>query len=381
MTVYKRKSRVLIAVVTLLHVLSHAPTKMLTTDVLLTRCMHLCHFRTSDSVYTNETSEERSMSDRLNITRVMSYDRWTDLVGELEVRELKHVMSHRTYSLCDLSCSTVLDSNSMFSLGKGWQAISSRQGVGATVYGWTRSPSLIEYYVVDSWGSYHPSNTITGTFVTVKCDGGTYDIYTAVRVNAPSIEGTTFTQYWSVRQSATIQLAVIKPLTLQNATITFTFSNHFDAWKTMTSEATHSTEGYFSSGITYEQPHQPHRNTWATSLTSQTKHTARSLPINLDRDKQCSQNESQSAASIYCRATSSTPKYWTTKGQNTNFKRASQGTNSDISSRRNNCIQAKIERHKQVRTHTKHRQIAQNRGRAWHTVRQTQKYRGQKWEK
>ena len=69
------------------------------------------------------------------------------------------------------------------------------------IYGWSNNP-LIEYYIIDDWiGSRSGAGSSRkGTF---DVDGGTYDIGTAPRNNAPSIHGTTnFTQYFSVRKTA-----------------------------------------------------------------------------------------------------------------------------------------------------------------------------------
>ena len=91
------------------------------------------------------------------------------------------------------------------------------------VYGWTRDP-LIEYYIVESWGTWRPPGAPIA-LGTVTVDGGTYDIYKTTRYEQPSIDGTqTFDQYWSVRQE--------KPAA--NGTKfegTISVSKHFDAWK------------------------------------------------------------------------------------------------------------------------------------------------------
>jgi endo-1,4-beta-xylanase len=142
--------------------------------------------------------------------------------------------------------------------GTGWRTGSAARRVGyraeafepgsnsyLALYGWSTAP-LVEYYVVESWGSaFTPPGEGAPVLGTVESDGGTYRIYRTTRVEKPSIRGTqTFEQFWSVRTAR-------RP-TGGDAAITF--ANHVAAWRRHGMELgamdyqVMATEGYGSTG-------------------------------------------------------------------------------------------------------------------------------------
>jgi hypothetical protein len=118
-----------------------------------------------------------------------------------------------------------------FTCGKGWSTGSKTRKIGYNCgvythnggggsfayYGWCRNP-LMEYYVNEKWGGSRPANG--SSLRTVYTDGGTYNVYTAWRSNAPSIDGTkSFRQIYSTRTSQS-----------PSGNRTITFVNHANAW-------------------------------------------------------------------------------------------------------------------------------------------------------
>ncbi|HSC66856.1 MAG TPA: glycoside hydrolase family 11 protein [Cellvibrio sp.] len=144
--------------------------------------------------------------------------------------------------------------------GKGWKpgtssrvvsysgnyGVTSSQNSYLAFYGWTRSP-LIEYYIIESYGSYNPASCSGGTdYGSFTSDGATYNVRRCLRTQQPSIDGTqTFYQYFSVRNPKK---------GFGNISGTITFANHANFWASKgLNLGTHdyqvlATEGYQSTG-------------------------------------------------------------------------------------------------------------------------------------
>ncbi|EAU87239.1 xylanase [Coprinopsis cinerea okayama7 len=142
--------------------------------------------------------------------------------------------------------------------GKGWNPGTNNRVINYSgtyqpngnsylaVYGWTRN-QLIEYYVVESYGTYNPASAAQRKGQ-VNCNGATYDVLQTWRYNQPSIDGTaTFQQFWSVRTPKKNPGGQISG--------TVDFACHANAWRNfgMQLGSNHyyqivATEGYFSSG-------------------------------------------------------------------------------------------------------------------------------------
>lgn len=103
------------------------------------------------------------------------------------------------------------------------------------LYGWTRVPTEVEYYVVESYGTYNPANcggsggvaggggSGDGQKGEVTIGGVTYQLTQCTRTNKPSISGTsTFKQFFSVRKN---------PLPWGEVQGTIDVQAHFDAWR------------------------------------------------------------------------------------------------------------------------------------------------------
>ncbi|KAF8855142.1 concanavalin A-like lectin/glucanase [Acephala macrosclerotiorum] len=102
-----------------------------------------------------------------------------------------------------------------FVCGKGWNPEGARE---------TTNP-LVEYYIVEYYGTHVPyDNSEAQMKGNVTSDGKYYQIFTKIRKNKPSIQGTTtFSQYWSVRDGGN--------KTLGSVCGTISTGTNFKAWE------------------------------------------------------------------------------------------------------------------------------------------------------
>jgi endo-1,4-beta-xylanase len=156
------------------------------------------------------------------------------------------------------SCSWSNINNALFRIGKKLGETQTYQQLGnivetygcnyqpngnsyLAIYGWTTNP-LVEYYIIESYGTWRPPGNDKPLKGTITVDGGTYEVYQNSRTG-PSIKGdTTFQQYWSVRTS-------------KRTSGTISVSDHFKAWESKYGmqmgkmyEVSLVVEGYQSSG-------------------------------------------------------------------------------------------------------------------------------------
>jgi len=108
------------------------------------------------------------------------------------------------------------------------------------VYGWTKDP-LVEYYIIDSYGTWKPPGNQVPLKGKITVDGRTYEVYANSRTGPSIVGDTTFQQYWSI-------------CTSKRTSGTITVSDHFKAWEGFgmkmgkMHEVSMVVEGYQSSG-------------------------------------------------------------------------------------------------------------------------------------
>ena len=177
--------------------------------------------------------------------------------------------------------------------GKGWAPGSSSriiyysgnfnasgsQNAFLSVYGWTKSP-LVEYYIVETYGSYNPATCSSGTNVgSFQSDGATYNVSRCPYTGLDGINN--YVRYYSVRNPKK---------GFGNISGTVTFANHAAFWASKGMQlGTHdyqivSTEGYQStgssditvSGTTISSSSSSSSNSSVTSSSSLTSSSASS---------------------------------------------------------------------------------------------------------
>jgi len=194
----------------------------------------------------------RNLNQRINNWDV---EAWTQSVAEGAPQGMGGI-EMIVYNDGSFSCSWDRTFNTLFRTGRKFPRNTRASSVGdislmynapeftsngtsyLSVYGWFRNP-LVEWYVMDDFNRSHyrpggprPGEVRTGYQFhgTIEVDGGIYDIYTGLRVNQPSIDGSrTFLQVFSIRHTA-------------RTSGTIDVSAHFEAWNNI-GEVTHTRDG------------------------------------------------------------------------------------------------------------------------------------------
>ncbi len=172
------------------------------------------------------------------------YSFWTDGLGNVTYLN----GANGSYTVSWQKCNN-------FYGGKGWNpgtenknityaaSIASEGNTYLSVYGWTRNP-LVEYYVVESYGTYNPASQYVKTKERMlESDGGVYSLGVTRQVMM-AMGPAVLTKVWSVREGGDRRVAG-----------TVNMKRHFEAWKeklgvnfgTMDFQVV-AVEGYQSSG-------------------------------------------------------------------------------------------------------------------------------------
>jgi len=144
-------------------------------------------------------------------------------------------------------------SNGTFFGGKGWNPGTLNRVINysgtyqpsgnsyLSVYGWAQN-TLIEYYIIESYGSYNPASAFQ-KMGTASCNGGTYDILLARR----TLPNAVMRQFYSIRTPKKPPVGAISG--------TVDVGCHFDAWRAVGMDVGSNlsfqimaVEGYYSSG-------------------------------------------------------------------------------------------------------------------------------------
>ena len=109
-----------------------------------------------------------------------------------------------------------------------------------TVYGWMTNPK-VEYYIIESFGTFDPSAYAQQKFASYSVDGSEYSLGKTIRYSQLPIDGGTLLQYYAVRRN-------------KRSSGSVNVADHFAAWRERglklgsLEDQIVATEGYYSNG-------------------------------------------------------------------------------------------------------------------------------------